>query len=448
MSAVAHEMRSATPRPWRFTTRVGFRFVFAYIVLYAFPFPFSPPYKPPFWLREFWLAAAPWIGAHILGAVVRPGPGDLGDATDEYVRILIVFTLSCAAALIWSLIDRKRRGYDRLDQWLRIYVRLFLGCEMVGFGMVKLLPVQFSAPTFSTLLTRFGDMPPSALFWSAMGASRIYTVFAGATEVLGGALLFVPRLSVAGALISAAALMNVFFLDLGFDINVQQYSLHLLLFAGFLLAPVLPPLTKLLLSGGPAQIRPPGPLFQRSWVNRLMLILQIAYGGYVVIHDAADARREVRHYQQTLAEIPFYGIWSVEELRIGGELRSPLTTDSHRWSRLIFEPDQFDGSPDLVIEMANDARRSFYAEFDKARTVLNLKRVNEERKWVPELFRGQPPDPVVGSFRLDARAPGHLLLEGVFEGQPVQANLRGNQIRFLLLDHGFHWTHDRLLWER
>src|SRR6266496_2450328 len=160
MSAVTQEMRSATPRPWRFTTRVGFRFVFTYIVLYAFPFPFSPPYKPPLWLREFWLAAAPWISVHILGAAVRPGPGDLGDAADEYVRILIVFTLSCAAALIWSVIDRKGRGYDRLDQWLRVYVRLFLGSEMVGFGMVKLWPVQFSAPTFSTLLTRFGDMPP------------------------------------------------------------------------------------------------------------------------------------------------------------------------------------------------------------------------------------------------------------------------------------------------
>jgi hypothetical protein len=372
----------------------------------------------------------------------------LGDAADEYVRILLVSALSCVAALFWSVIDYSPRSYDPLDQWLRIYVRLFLGSEMVGFGMAKLWPVQFSAPTFSTLLTRVGDLPPSALFWSAMGASRIYTVFAGTTEVLGGALLFVPRLSVAGALISAGALANVFFLDLGFDINVKQYSLHLLLFAGFLLAPALPPLTRLLMSRGPAQLRPSRPLSQRSWVNRLILILQLAYGGYVVTHEAVAAHREVRHYRQTLTELPFYGIWHVEEFRISGEVRVPLTTDGHRWSRLTFEPDQFDGSPDLIIEMANGARRFFYAEFDQAQTVVNLRRVNDERKWIPELFRGRPADPLVCTFRLNAGVPGHLRLEGVLEGQSVQAKLRGDETRFLLLDHGFHWIHDRLFWAR
>jgi hypothetical protein len=202
----------------------------------------------------------------------------LGDAADEYVRILVLFTLSCVAALIWSIADRKSRSYDRLDHWLRIYIRLFLGSEMVGFGMVKLWPIQFSAPTFSTLLTRFGDLPPSAVFWSAMGASRVYAIFAGATEVLSGALLFIPRLSLAGALISAAALINVFILNLGFDINVKQYSLHLLLFGGLLLAPALPPLTRLLAYRKAVQLAPPRPLFQQSWMNRLVLLLQIVYG--------------------------------------------------------------------------------------------------------------------------------------------------------------------------
>jgi uncharacterized membrane protein YphA (DoxX/SURF4 family) len=448
MSAAAQQMSSATPRRWRFATSVLFRFAFAYILLYAFPFPFSAPYKPPVWLREFWLAAGPWIGTHVLGTVVRPGPGDLGDAADEYVRSLLFFALSSVIALTWSVIDRKQRVHDRLDQWLQIYVRLFLGSEMVGFGMAKLFPIQFSPPTFSTLLARFGDLPPSALFWSVMGTSRIYTLFAGVTEVLGGALLFVPRLTMVGALISSAALVNVFFLDLGFDINVKQYSLHLLLFAGFLLAPSLPPLTRLLVSRKPAQLRPPRPLFQRPWLNRVVLIFQIVYGGYVVTREALDARRGVRQYQQTLAELPFYGIWSVEEFRDSGEVRQSFTTEGRYWSRLMFEPDQFDGRTDLVIEMANGTRRFFYAEFDKARTVLNLRRANDERKWVPELFRGQPPDPIIGTFRLTVGTPGHLQLEGDFEGQRIQTHLRADEKRFLLLDHGFHWVHDRLFWAR
>jgi hypothetical protein len=101
-----------------------------------------------------------------------------------------------------------------------------------------------------------------------------------------------------------------------------------------------------------------------------------------------------------------------------------------------------------VIEMANGARRFFSAEFDKARTVWNFKRVNDERKSVPELFRGQPPDPIIGTFRLNAAVPGHLGLEGVFEGKPVPATLRRDEMRFMLLDHCLHWIHDRLFWAR
>jgi hypothetical protein len=281
-----------------------------------------------------------------------------------------------------------------------------------------------------------------------MGTSRIYTVFAGATEVVGGALLFIPQLSVAGAMICAAALVNVFFLNLGFDINVKQYSLHLLLFATFLLAPALPALTRLLTFRAPAQLRPPGPLFQRLWVNRVVLALQIVYGGYVTAHEAVRTRHAARQLHQTVAELPFSGIWSTQEFRLKGEILPPLATDDHRWSRMMFEPDPFDASPDVVIEMANGTRHFFSAEFDKARTVVTLKRVNDERKWIPELFRGRPPDPIIGTFRLNAAVPGQLGLEGVFEGQPVQATLRRDDRRFLLLDHGFHWIHDRLFWAR
>jgi len=43
-------------------------------------------------------------------------------------------------------------------QWLRVYVRLFLGSEMIGYGMVKVWPVQFGRTSLSTLLVPFGEM--------------------------------------------------------------------------------------------------------------------------------------------------------------------------------------------------------------------------------------------------------------------------------------------------
>src|SRR5262249_55419554 len=163
-------------------------------------------------------------------------------------------------------------------------------------------------------------------------------------------------------------------------------------------------------------LRPPLPIFQRAWVNRFVVMIQLVYGVYVVTHEALDARRGAQQYLQTLAELPFCGIWRVEEFGISGEVQPRLSTDEHRWSRVIFEPDRFDGSPDLVVELANGTHRFFHAEFDKTRTVLNVRRVNDDRKWIPEVFRGQPPDSIIGTLRLNAGVPGYLALEGIFEG--------------------------------
>src|SRR5262245_29977720 len=88
---------------WRLATRIGFRFAFTYVALYTFPFPFSPPSRPPSWLRTLWLRITPWVGAHVLGATVRPGAGDLGDAAEEYVRVLVLFALAVLGMVIWSV---------------------------------------------------------------------------------------------------------------------------------------------------------------------------------------------------------------------------------------------------------------------------------------------------------------------------------------------------------
>ena len=128
--------------------------------------------------------------------------------------------------------------------------------------------------------------------------------------------------------------------------------------------------------------------------------------------------------------------------------RPALVTDDRRWWRVVLEADPFDASPDFVIEMASGARRFFYAEFDNGATLAKLKPINDDRKWFPERFRGQPPAPVVANFRLDTSVPGHLLVEGDFEGQLVQALLRRTDPKFLLLDRGFHWINDRPCWTR
>jgi len=91
------------------------------------------------------------------------------------------------------MIDRKRsRTYSTLNQWARWYVRVVLAYTMIGFGTIKVIPVQMFPPSLGTLIQPFGDLGPGPLLWNFMGASSGYEIFCGLTETLGGVLLLVP----------------------------------------------------------------------------------------------------------------------------------------------------------------------------------------------------------------------------------------------------------------
>jgi hypothetical protein len=115
---------------------------------------------------------------------------------------------------------------------------VILGWFMLDYGSWKVVfPDQMRAPTLSTLLVPFGDLSPTARLWLFMGSSQLYTFCCGAVEMLGGALLFAPCLTTIGALVSAAALTNVFLLDVSYDVAVRQLALLMLLMSVSLLAP-------------------------------------------------------------------------------------------------------------------------------------------------------------------------------------------------------------------
>ena len=145
----------ARERQWHLATRNLFRFTFAYLVLYNLPFPltllsglplsFSLLGYPVAWYIEFWQWLVPWAGAQLfhLKDPITIFPNGSGDTTFNYVEVLLQVILAAAATIVWSLLDTRRRNYVRLHDWLRIYVRYSLAITMIGYGMHKVIKLQF-----------------------------------------------------------------------------------------------------------------------------------------------------------------------------------------------------------------------------------------------------------------------------------------------------------------
>src|SRR5256886_11517891 len=104
-----------------------------------------------------------------------------------------------------------------------------------------------SYPSLTRLLQPFGTLSPMGVLWMSMGSAPAYEIFTGCAEVAGGLLLIVPRTTTLGALISLACMIQVFVLDMTYDVPAKLLAFHNFLLSCFLLAPEVPRLVRFLL---------------------------------------------------------------------------------------------------------------------------------------------------------------------------------------------------------
>ncbi|NOT30206.1 MAG: hypothetical protein HOP15_07145 [Planctomycetes bacterium] len=228
---------------WSAPRRLAFRFLFVYLLAYSFPFPLSAlPYGPSAvnaWSKSVWAPFVRWFGAAVvrLPEAITVLPNGSGDTTFNWVEFAAFLALGCVGALIWTALGRSASSHPRLAAFLRGYLRYVLAVAMLGYGMAKVVPQQFSAPSLDRLTSTYGESPPMGLLWTLMGASSAYQFFAGAMEVLAGLLLLTRRTAVVGALVACGVLTNVVMLNFCFDVPVKLHSSHLLLMAGLIALP-------------------------------------------------------------------------------------------------------------------------------------------------------------------------------------------------------------------
>jgi hypothetical protein len=418
------------PKPrWHLTKRIAFRFVFAYFVLYIIPFPVdSLPFTDTIVQKynDFWQAIVPWVGKHILHLSydITVFTNGSGDTTYNYVQVLCLLTLAALATVTWSVLDRRRPNYERVYQWLRLYVRFSLASAMIGYGAIKMIPLQMPAPFLTRLIEPYGDSSPMGLLWTFIGASKGFEIFTGCAEMMGGVLLIVPRTTLLGALVCLADTTLIFTLNMCYDVPVKLYSFHLLMMSVFLVAQDLGRLANLLVFNRRVEAVELSQLFRRKWPNRSALALQILFGLYLI------GTSFYQNYQQSKVrggfapKPPLYGIWLVDEFSVDGQVRPPLLSDATRWQRVILQFPEV-----LTIQPMSGPNQMFTLGLDMEGRTLSLGKRNDA-EWK-------------ALFSFEELEPELIRLEGEFDGHKTYARLvRFDESKYLLTSRGFHWIQE------
>jgi uncharacterized membrane protein YphA (DoxX/SURF4 family) len=416
---------------WPLSLRVPFRFLFCYFFLYCLPesgrvnlidlMPGGTYLTQPY--VSAWHKLAPWIAInifHLSGAVTTYFRTGSGDTTLSYIQNLCYLVLALVATLVWSLTDHRRKEYRVLHSWLRVVVRYTLMFTLLSYGFGKVFPLQFQPPRLAQMVQPYGQFSPMGVLWSFMGVSTAYIIFSGAAELAGGLLLLFRRTTSLGALVSFAVLLNIFVLNLCYDVPVKLYSLNLLLMAIFLLAPDLRRLFGVLVLNRPsAPVDLSLPRFSRRWVRLTALACQVLFVGWFLLFSIVSSWTAYQWYYVNRPHPPLYGLYEVEAFSRNGEELPALVTDTTRWRKVIIEyPTAFD------VRMMDDSPRHYGATYTTGKNIVTLE--EDQGNTYPFTYQ-----------RLDE---DHVLLQGTLADDSLSVRLRRiDPSKFLLVNRGFHW---------
>ena len=416
---------------WKPVTRVAFRFCLVYLGLFALATQISGSMIPNPWfeyrgLGKLWPVREVtfWIAQHVFGASLGPNDAKAGgEPLFFWIQAFCLLIVSVLATAIWSAMDRRRENYVVLHKWFRLFIRFGLASQMFEYGMTKLIPTQFPSPSLDTLVTPAGDLTLSALLWTSIGAAPAYEIFTGCIEVLGGVLLLLPRTTMLGATVSLAAMMQVFVLNMTYDIGLKLVSFHLILLAVFLLAPDVPRFVDFFFRNRPTGASTQPQLFRTGGANRIALVAQIVFGLYLA---GMYTYINVKFWEVGGGGSPrsaLYGIWNVEELSIDGQPRAPHLNDyDRRWRRVIFD------APDKVtFQRTDDSFARYGASVDNYGKTLALTK-GGSRNWK-------------ANFTIERPSPDRLILDGEMDGSRIHVQLRAVEVDTIrLLNSTFRWV--------
>ena len=420
---------AAAPARWRLATRIAFRFCFLYFGLYVVttqmlqgllnlpvPIPGS----------EYLDRLVVWVTINVfkIASPLTTVTGS-GDRTIDWVQTFCLLVVGVAGTAAWSAVDRRRPNHATLHKWFHLFMRFAVGATMVSYGMAKAVPLQMPYPSLQRLVEPYGHFSPMGVLWYSIGASPAYERFAGFMELAGGVLLFIPQLSIVGALVTMADTVQIFTLNMTYDVPVKLFSFHLLLMSLLLLAPEAPRLMRVLVLNKTAGPSSQPPLFSGRRARRIALGLQLAFGAYIVGMNLYEANQSWWRFGPGAPKSPLYGIWNVQEMRVDGVVRAGLVGDHGRWKRLIFQ-----NPAAMSFQRMDDSFQGYPAKIDDAVKQLTL------------TLSGDKND--TATFAIDRPATDRLILDGTMGGHEVRFDMRlQDREKFLLVSRGFNWVQER-----
>lgn len=421
--------------PWSISRKIAFRFFFIYILLYISPWTWLDNIIPGIGtVTGYYSNVTDWI-AELFNrlwfhfektTIVNNGSGDTSLNWQQVFSFLI---LAAVGALVWSIIDWKRRSYDQAAYWLRTFLRYYIVIMCFTYGFDKLYALQMPFPNQSQLATPLGDFLPMRLTWLFIGSSTPYEVFSGVMEIIAGILLLNRRTITLGVCMATAVFMNVMVLNLCYDIPVKLFSIHLVVFCLYLLEPDSKRLVDFFIYSRPAQANTRNhPFLPKKWMRITRVILKLAFIALFVVKPFIETKDFYRSFYAEIDTKPVKaGLYDVTIFTVNRDTLPALISDTLRWKDMVFEKGGTGsvGSTDTAFRQRY--RRGYFSFIpDTVNKIITFKRSQLSKDPILALHYNIPDSNTItlwGSRKIDS----------------LYVVLKRSRRHFQLAERQFHW---------
>ena len=338
-----------------------------------------------------------------------------GDQLIRWVEMATYIVVSLPIAILWTILDKKRKHYRTLFAVLRLWSMLFVASSMIGYGASKIIPSQFPPLTNARLVERIGDMSPMGMLWAFMSTSKPFTIFGGLVEFVTGTLMVIPSTCVFGAFLSCAVSLQVVALNMCYDVPVKLLSVHLLILSLLILSPELPNLIGFLCLQHPAKriqiIKP----FKRGLLNICLWLSFWVFIIYTAVFSIMQSQSSLKYYESA-GNSKVAGIWDVTYAQCDDSAQERYV---RAWKYLT-------GDNAIVITFKDGQQSYLNWEFSKDGDSVDIT-ADKSSHWKAH-------------FDLSSIDESHLALTGTMGGANAKIFLEREK-RLKRLNRGkFHWA--------
>ena len=413
---------------WSFGVRAGIIYV-ACMPFWTYPLGWGTPFRAALQKGTFWLHQ------HVFGAVGF----DLSRFANADVASKL--ELGLAGAMLWLMLDRRRRREAELYEVLCVAARYALGAVVICFGLVKVFPIQMGPPSASQLIQPLAEpdsmWPGWGLMAKTVGASALYQMYTGWLEVVSGGLLFFRRTAVLGTLLVSLDLVAIIAMtsdtaDFMRPVNFNWIAGAQVPAALFLIATVWRPTVDFFVLGRPTT-PPPRPPWR--WFTPFEAGLRIAFVAALLfcLAQTAATWHDRQHHS------PLEGVYEVRGFTRNGEPRLDGKEAARRWRAVAIDCSGI-VAPGFVARTIDDTALEFAIALPKGDRSSRrdcaeaIARPQGSLSLRPRHEPGPGESASQSVLRYSLHMPDRLELEGTLMGERITTELRRmEKERFALL---------------